>query len=141
MLYGTPKKSCLFSVFVVPSFLCIKCPSKIVPRLEMRVVPCCTNCCPFAAVRTVKSVLYGLHKTVVSFSRNLCTEILYDPQEIRTVRTLTLSNTLLDFCATRLSWESCPYSANVVFSSSTLSLLLSQQEDDELPKNGCALLP
>jgi hypothetical protein len=75
MLYGTPQKLCLFSVFVVPSFMCIKCPSKIVPCLEMRDVPCCTNCCPFPAVRTVKSILYGLHKTVVSFSRNLCTEM------------------------------------------------------------------
>ena len=75
MLYGTPQELCLFFVFVVPSFLCIKCPSKIMPHLEMCVVPCCTDCCPFVVVRTVKSVLYGLHKTIVPFPRNLCTEI------------------------------------------------------------------
>jgi hypothetical protein len=83
MLYGTPKKSCLFFVFVVPSFLCIKCPSKIVPRLEMR------------AVRTfVLLLLYGLSNPYCTASTKLLfpfleifdRNLLYDPQEIRTVR-------------------------------------------------------
>jgi hypothetical protein len=131
MLYGTPQKSCLFSVFVVPSFLCIKCPSKIVPCLEMRVVPCYTNCCPFVAVRTIKSVLYDLHKTVVSFSRNLCTKICctalkksvqYDPHTQQYPPRFLCYSVVLGIVL--LLCKCCLLKLD-------LSLLLSQQEDEK----------
>ena len=81
MLYGTPQKSCLFYVFAVPSFLCIKCPSKIVPPWNA----CCTNCCCCCTdcqIRTVRPPQNCYFLFLKSVHRNL----LYDPQEIRTVR-------------------------------------------------------
>jgi hypothetical protein len=113
--------------------LCIKCPSKIMPHLEMCVVPCCTDYCPFVVVQTVKYALYGLHKTVVPFPRNICTKFVVRPSRNPYGTTLTLSNTLLDFYATSLPWESCYYSSNFsLFLKLDLSLALSCS----LNKNG-----
>jgi hypothetical protein len=149
-LYGCYNNKCCTELLENrASFLCLLYPlfcALNAPRKSCHALKCML----YLAVRTaVLLLLYGLSNPYCTASTRLLfpfLEICAQKFVVRPSRnpygtTLTLSNTLLDFCATRLPWESCSYSSNFsFFLKLDLSLALSTRMNEQ-PKNGCAPLP
>jgi hypothetical protein len=123
-LYGCYNNKCCTELLENrASFLCLLYPlfcALNAPRKSCHTLKCML----YLAVRTVVLLLlYGLSNPYCTASTRLLfpfLEICAQKFVVRPSRnpygtTLTLSNTLLDFCATRLPWESCSYSSNFSF--------------------------